>query len=298
MATPRYVVPGKSYHLVRRCSFQKLRLRPRSLTNRILLYALALAAAKTGVLIHAICVMSNHVHALATDVDGRLPLFLQEFYRTVAKALNASQGQRENFWNTEKATALPIADDWAMIHRTAYIVANPVRAGLVRRPEEWRGVLLWKPCEIRVRRPNAYFAEDGRCPEEIVLRIVRPRRPAWSTEELYAEIEKAVEARVRVIHAERARAGLGFSGPEKALEGSFSPKAQSRRARSEPIPKVAATEPHAKRALEFVRKKFLVAYRDALRRWRDGIRDVLFPHGTWWMVRHHAAAVAAPLPGG
>jgi len=293
MAEPRYVVPGQTYLLTRRCLLRTFRLRPGPLTNDIVLYCLAFAAWKTGVQVHAVCVMSNHVHALVTDPAGRLPDFLREFHRSVAKALNAAQGQWENLWSTEKSHALPLADDYAMIHRIAYIVTNPVKDGLVRRPEDWPGVLLWKPCEMPVRRPKVYFAEDGECPDEIVLRIVRPPRPLWPDEEWNRELERAIGLWVRIAHAKLAKEGRSFVGRDAVLSSSFLRQARSHERKREPIPKVAATEPLAKRILEFIRKKFLVEYREALREWRAKARDVVFPHGTWWMARHHAAAVAA-----
>jgi putative transposase len=298
MADPRYVIPGQTYLLTRRCLLRTFRLRPGPLTNRIVLYALAFAASKTGVQVHAICVMSDHLHALVSDPLGRLPDFLREFHRSVAKALNAAQGQWESLWNTEKANALPIADDYAVVDRIAYVVTNPVKDGLVRRPEDWPGVLLWKPCDFTVQRPEVYFAEGGECPAELVLRVVRPPRPAWSEREWTAELERAIERRVRLAHARMAEEGRAFVGRDGVLSSSFLRRAKSHELKREPIPKVAATETRAKKILEFIRKSFLVAYREALREWRAKLREVVFPTGTWWMVRHHAAAVATSSPDG
>ena len=47
-----------------------------------------------------------------------------------------------------------------------------------------------------------------------------------------------------------------------------------------------------------VLRAFRTAYRVALRRWNEGVRDVLFPYGTWWMVRYHGAAVGPPVRAG
>jgi len=40
-------------------------------------------------------------------------------------------------------------------------------------------------------------------------------------------------------------------------------------------------------------RDFQRAYAEARARWRAGFRDVVFPAGTWWMVRGHSAVVAA-----
>ena len=68
--------------ITRRCYQRTFRLRPSDETNHIYLYCLAWAAAKTGVEIHAACVMSNHHHLVLTDVYGTLPDFLRELHRT------------------------------------------------------------------------------------------------------------------------------------------------------------------------------------------------------------------------
>jgi hypothetical protein len=48
--------------VTRRCSQRTFRLRPSALTNQIFKYCIGLAQAKTGVAVHAACVMSNHHH--------------------------------------------------------------------------------------------------------------------------------------------------------------------------------------------------------------------------------------------
>ena len=101
MARPRPIVASKTYMITRRCYQRTFRLRPSDETNQIFLYSLAWAAAKTGVQIHAACVMSNHHHIVLTDVCGMLPDFLRELHRTVAKAVNATQGEWENLWSAE-----------------------------------------------------------------------------------------------------------------------------------------------------------------------------------------------------
>ena len=48
-------------------------------TNSAVGYCLAHAQTKTGVKIHASIAMSNHVHHVVTDPDGRLPEFVYIF---------------------------------------------------------------------------------------------------------------------------------------------------------------------------------------------------------------------------
>ena len=127
MSLPRRVVPGTTYLITRRCYQRTFRLRPSRRTEGIFLYCLGVAAEKTGVVVHAACVMSNHHHLVVTDVKGVLPDFLRELHRSTAKALNASQGQWENLWSAEQTSAVELGSDDDIIERMAYVVANPVQ---------------------------------------------------------------------------------------------------------------------------------------------------------------------------
>jgi REP element-mobilizing transposase RayT len=176
MAHPRRVVPGETYLITRRCYQRTFRLRPCAETNRIFLYCLAFAAERTGVVVHAACVMSNHHHLVVTDTRGVLPEFLRELHRLTAKAINASQGQWENLWAAESCSAVRLVTDQDVEDKIAYVVANPVAAGLVEQPEQWPGVLLWGEKSIRVLRPSSYFREEGTCSAALELKV---QRPAW-----------------------------------------------------------------------------------------------------------------------
>jgi hypothetical protein len=69
VAHPRRIVPHETYLITRRCYQRTFRLRPCAKTNAIFLYCLALAMEKTGVLVHAACVMSSR-DAEAREVDA------------------------------------------------------------------------------------------------------------------------------------------------------------------------------------------------------------------------------------
>ena len=197
--------------LTRRCHQRTFRLRPSDPTNENFLYCLALAAAKTDCELHAVCVMSNHHHVVLTDVEGKLPDFARELHRLTAKAMNASQGQWENLWSTERCHPLELGDDDDVVAKIAYVAANPVEAGLVPAPEEWPGVMLLPRAReqvIRVRRPEAYFGQRSSAPEELELRIVPPRQVGNLVERLAAVVETRVEA----MTLKMREAGWEFSG--------------------------------------------------------------------------------------
>jgi hypothetical protein len=95
---PRRILPGTTSLVTRRCSERRFFLRPSRATNEILLYVLAVKVKRHGILLHALCALSNHLHLVLTDVEGRLPDFMRDVDSLVARAVNASLGRFEGFW--------------------------------------------------------------------------------------------------------------------------------------------------------------------------------------------------------
>ncbi len=244
MAHPRRVVPGETYLITRRCYQRTFRLRPTAETNRIFLYCLAFAAERTGVAVHAVCVMSNHHHLVVTDTHGVLPDFLRELHRLTAKALNASQGQWENLWAAETCNAVRLVTDEDVEDKIAYVATNPVAAGLVKQPEQWPGVLEWGERVIRVARPESYFLPDGACPSEMTLTLERPDtldgRPPVGPREWRERVARAIARKVAEAHRAVYAAGREFLGRAAVLAVSFVQRARSHEGRFGVIPTFAA----------------------------------------------------------
>ena len=141
MTAPRRIVKGTTYLITRRCFDRMFLLRPSALTNAVFEYALAMTAQRYGIQLHAYCVLSNHWHCVLTDPRGKLPKFQRDLGSIVARALNAAHGRWESFWapGSYSAVALQTAED--VLDKMAYVLANPVAAGLVRQGAEWPG--LW-----------------------------------------------------------------------------------------------------------------------------------------------------------
>jgi putative transposase len=292
---PRRILPGETYLVTRRCCQRTFRLRPCEETNRIFLYCLAFAAERTGVALHAVCVMSNHHHLVVTDTHGVLPDFLRELHRLTAKAMNASQGQWENLWAAEPCNAVRLVTDEDVDDKIAYVAANPVAAGLVKQPEHWPGVLAWGQTSQRVARPDSYFREDGTCPPELTLSIERPAvrdgRPI-GVREWKERVAAAIASKVAVAHRAIREAGRKVLGRAEVLAASFTQRGRSYEARFGAIPTLAARVRAVREGLRRVERQFRASYRKALEQWRDGSRGVVFPAGTWGMVVLHRALVA------
>src|SRR5512138_850978 len=141
MSRPRQVIAGATVLVSRRCFQRLFLLVPSDMVNAIVAYVLGVAARRYGVQIHAFCVLSNHLHIVLTDVYGRLPAFAQYFHSLVGRAINASRGREEDFWAPNTYSAVTLISPADVVAKTAYVLANPVAAGLVRSGREWPG--LW-----------------------------------------------------------------------------------------------------------------------------------------------------------
>lgn len=300
MSHAQPVVPGATYLLTRRCYQRAFRLTPTDLTTQIVTYCLALALRKFGVLLHAACVMSNHMHLVITDPNGVLPDFQRELHRFIAKAMNALHGSADNFWSSEKPKSIRLADPREIIDKIAYVAANPVAAGLVESPEKWPGLVLWKEDAVHVERPMAYFGKRSTCPDALDL-VISPPPPnvsEASTSSWMEDVRSALMEHVAEAHRMMRELGRRFLGRAAVLATSFKDRAKSYEAKRTLVPSVSATDKAARLALLAVRKAFRIAYRAALNAWQAGDREVVFPYGTWWMrVHHNARCAPAPLSG-
>ncbi len=240
--------------------------------------------------------LSNHYHLVLTDPRGVLPAFQQYLDSLLARSFNALHGRWESFWapGSFSAVTLSTADD--VLDKMAYVLANPVTAGLVRHGSEWPG--LWTSPDaiggspLHAKRPKGFFRENGPMPPSATLRVVPPPGTE-SIDELRRRLAAELRRREEQAHRELTAEGRGFLGVQKVL--AQRPSAQP--FRGEPRrglnPRVACHDKWKRIEAIGRLKKFLEAYRDAWRMFTDGVRDVVFPPGTWLMRVLHGARCAA-----
>ncbi|HZZ83765.1 MAG TPA: hypothetical protein VFE30_04455 [Anaeromyxobacteraceae bacterium] len=293
MTAPRQVLPDTTYLLTRRCSERRFFLRPSRTTNAIFLYVLALAARMFRVRVHAFCVLSNHYHLVLTDPDGHLPAFMQYLDSLVARAMNASLGRWEGFWSADGSySAVTQGDAGDIVRKIAYTLANPSSAGLVRSGREWPGI--WSAPEqlasatLTAPRPDIFFSPA--MPESASLELALP--PGFSSAEELQRLVTTAMAELEEEHRNQAPK-RGFLGRARVL----AQRPFSRPALDEPRrklnPRIAARDKWKRiEAIERLRA-FLEAYRLALAELRSGVRDALFPAGTYQLRLEHNVRCAA-----
>ena len=287
MSAPRRIVPGTTYLLSRRCFGRRFLLRPSNSVNQIFKFCMAVAAERTGVLLHGYCVLSNHYHLVATDVRGNLPTFMHWLNEYVAKCVNAELGRWEFFWAPGSYSAVALVDRDDIIDKLVYVFTNPVDAGLVPRHEQWPGARsLLEEIDGEpegIDRPKGFFREKGPVPESSNLRMVAP--PAFDGEglECLATVEKRIFEREREAQDRIKQQGVGFLGTRRVLAQSPLNRPSKPEPRRGLNPRVASRDKWQRiEALQRL-KHFLEAHREALKRFVDGERSAIFPFGTYGM---------------
>lgn len=292
MTAPRQILPATTYLVTRRCAQRQLLLRPSKLTNDVVLYLLAVAAQRFEVQVHAFCVLSNHFHFIVTDPHARLPAFHQYFDALVARALNAALGRWEDFWAPNSYSAVTLASPDDVVEKAAYVLANPVAAGLVRSGRLWPG--LWSPPErigghaFVVTRPSHFFDPKGTMPEEARLELTPPPGFA-STEDFRDRLVGALAE--RELQAARDVRGE-FLGVARVLAQNPRRRPASGERRRTLNPRVAARDKWKRIEALSRLKDFLRSYRAAWIAMGAGDTKVIFPCGTYLLRVAHGVPCA------
>ncbi|WP_433937789.1 transposase [Sorangium cellulosum] len=299
MSQPRDISPGATYLITRRALRRHLLFRPDAAITQLLVYALAVSARRYSIEVHALCAMSSHLHLVVTDPNGVLPRFLQFFHRIVALGTKVLRKWEGPVWDHEATSVVRLLTRAAVAEKIAYVLANPVAAGLVRHAREWPGAKVdvgeIGRGELRATRPSAYFdPENPQWPEQVTLPLALPPTIDQDSAEGFRGAVGAELARHEAqAHAEVHRQGLRFLGAERASKVSPYERATSFEALRDRNPTFAVGREQggAWRIAATAVRAFRSSYRAALERWRAGIRSAVFPAGTWWMRMFHGATV-------
>jgi REP element-mobilizing transposase RayT len=138
---PHYQKDDRAVFVTFCCSFDPL---PESVRDMVLWHCLHDQGTKAA--IHALVVMPDHVHLLLTplrDLDGNLYSLieiLQAIKGASAHSLNRALRRSGPVWQEESFDHV-LRSEEKFEEAVEYIRQNPVRRGLVKRPEDYRW--LW-----------------------------------------------------------------------------------------------------------------------------------------------------------
>ena len=133
--------------------------------------------------IWAYCLMPNHIHLIAVpQTKEGLNLAVGEPHRRYTRRVNFREGWRGHFWQGRFVSF--VMEEGHLLACARYIELNPVRAGLVKRPEDWPwssaeshinmkddGLIKRKPLVEMINKPwNEFLSYDV---EETEMEVFR-----------------------------------------------------------------------------------------------------------------------------
>jgi putative transposase len=132
----RAVAPGFPHHVIQRGN----RRQQTFFNNEDYLAYQELMAewcARYHVEIWAYCLMPNHIHLIAVpETKDGLNSAIGEAHRRYTRRVNFREGWRGHLWQGRFSSF--IMEERYLFACTRYVELNPVRAGMVKNPEEWR----------------------------------------------------------------------------------------------------------------------------------------------------------------
>ena len=148
---------------------------------------------------------------------------------------------------------------------------------------------------MTVRRPAVYFRDDGLMPETVQLEATVP--PCFSNltpHQFATKIAKLLDAHEATEREKLAAEGRELLGRDAVLAQDPFECPKGFDPRFGLNPRVACKDKW--RRIEALRrlKEFLDAYREAWLAFQSGIRDAVFPAGTYWMVRYAGCVAVSP----
>jgi REP element-mobilizing transposase RayT len=195
---PRLVYAGATYHVTTRGNNREPIFQDD--TDRwAYLARLARVVREGSAVVLAFVLMPNHVHVVLQTREANLPALLHRLQGPYARFYNRRHGRRNHLFG-QRYGSRPITTDAHLLESTRYIHRNPVRAGLVDRPQDYPWSSL-----------SAYAAGQPSA-------LVDPR-PVLQM--IHADPQRAATAYLEFVGADTVVAGTGpLAGPVPATAPS------------------------------------------------------------------------------
>lgn len=136
MARPlRIEFPGAVYHITSRGNDKKDIFRA-DRDREDFLNILRDVISRYNWLCHAYCLMNNHYHLLVETPDGNLSIGMRQLNGVYTQRFNKRQGRIGHLFQG-RYKAVVVQKDSHLLEACRYVALNPVRAGMVKIPDEW-----------------------------------------------------------------------------------------------------------------------------------------------------------------
>jgi putative transposase len=301
LSRPQLVLPGQVIFADRVSLEHRFLLRPDRQMCALFFYFLGVYARAHGIQVHAVVLMSTHYHLLFTDVRGVRGEFFRDFHAMLAKAVQGYRGVKSVVFDKRPTSQVDCVTPKACVEAMAYLVCNPVDAGIVADPTQWPGLFtrvedagqrrvarFGAPRSLR-REDGTYVPFVGECWPDFVDLVQEPLCEAvdMDPDACVAEVRRYVEARIAEKRATQATKGSRFVGVLHAMHQRvtkhaaswYTPPCLERKI----APRVKAGTGEGVARTRALRRllAFWEAHADARRRLLAGELDVVFPAGTF-----------------
>jgi putative transposase len=151
----RVVVPNIPHHITQRGN-RRLETFFSEADYRDYLYLMAEWCNRCKVQVWSYCLMPNHVHLIVVpESEDGLRRALGEAHRRYTRYINFQKGWKGHLWQGRFAS-FPM-DDQYLIATARYIELNPVKAGFVKRPEDYR----WSSAKAHLQGEDDILVKVG-----------------------------------------------------------------------------------------------------------------------------------------
>ncbi len=132
----RIEFPGAVYHVTSRGNAKQIIFLDDK-DRRNFLIILSLTVKRFNLICHAYCLMDNHYHLLIETPEGNLSKGMKQLNSVYAQKFNWKNDIAGHLFQG-RYKAILIEKENYLLTLCRYIVLNPVKAGLVKQPQEWR----------------------------------------------------------------------------------------------------------------------------------------------------------------
>ncbi|MEM1181043.1 MAG: transposase [Acidobacteriota bacterium] len=288
---PRYLPsPGALVEITQRTIQGRFLLKPSRRLNAVVAGCFARAQKNTGATVHAVAVLSNHFHLLASfDSVEQMASFACQLKTNLSKEIGRLHDWEGSLF-AGRYRSVPVSDEPEIqLQRLRYVLSQGAKEGLVLSPKDWPGVHcagalandqplagIWidRTSLYRARQRDG-DATEASFTEETELRLAPlpclQELPAVEQRSVVLNVIAAIEAETLERHQEHGTVPLGID-----LILSQDPHTRSTRLRASPRPYFHASRRVFAVLMEGFRE-FISSYRIAAARLKSGDLTASFP---------------------
>jgi REP element-mobilizing transposase RayT len=306
----RYIPDDTLVEITTRTVQGRFLLKPGPGWREVFVGALARARELYEVDIHDFVCLSTHLHLLVSPKSAQhLARFMRHFLSKLSKEAAKRHGWSGPLFQRRYQAILVSGETQAQVGRLRYLLSHGVKENLVRSVREWPGPHSG-PVWLAGGRAEGVWHDRTRAwvlrkrgeevrPEEVSVRneLELTPLPCWShlsadeyrarVGELLRDVEEDASRRRRVE-------GLPVLGARRVLDQD--PQATPLRTKRSPAPFCHAAQRFVRHEMWKAYVRFCLAYREAADRLGQGVRDVVFPPGSFPPAMPYALPAAEGVP--